>query len=224
MIATILLTIIWGIMIGILVSAPMGPTGILVIQRTLNKGWLPGFLTGIGAAVSDLFYAIVAVLGVAFIVDWIQHYQIPLQIIGSICIAFYGLYLWTSNPASSLNTSDKLASTNTRRLGGWLKFFFSGIGLTIINPSILFFYFVLFARTNFLFEADAAHWWLYPVGFGCIVAGALGWWTLITWAINKVRNHFKLRTLRIINRSIAILMYGIALFGFVTGIYSYLSH
>lgn len=221
MFTTLLLTIIWGIVIGILVSAPMGPTGILVIQRTLNRGWLPGFLTGIGAAVSDLFYAIVAVLGVAFIVDWIQAYQTPLQIVGSVCIAFYGLYLWMSNPASSLTTSDKLSSTNTRRVGGWLKFFFSGIGLTIINPSILFFYFVLFARTNFLFDADAEHWWLYPIGFGGIVSGALGWWVLITWAINKVRNHFKLRTLRIINRSIAILIYTIAAFGFVTGVYAY---
>ena len=38
-------------------SAPMGPTGMLVIQRTLNKGRWPAFYTGIGAALSDLTYS-----------------------------------------------------------------------------------------------------------------------------------------------------------------------
>ena len=46
-------TIVWGAVIGVLVSAPMGPTGILVIQRTLNKGRLPGLLTGLGAYAQD---------------------------------------------------------------------------------------------------------------------------------------------------------------------------
>ncbi len=219
MLTTAIFTILWGILIGILVSAPMGPTGILVIQRTLNKGWLPGFLTGLGAVLSDLFYAIISGLGIAFIVDWIQHYQITLQICGSLFIAGYGFYLWFSNPASSLGASDKLSQAATRKRRGWMKFFFTGFGLTISNPLIVFFYLALFARTNFLFDADAEHWWLYFLGFGCIAAGAVGWWILITWSINKIRNHFKLRTLKIINRSIATLMFSIALYGFGSGLH-----
>ena len=43
-----------GLAIGILISAPMGPIGMLVIQRTLSKGRWPAFFTGIGAALSDL--------------------------------------------------------------------------------------------------------------------------------------------------------------------------
>ena len=46
-----------GVLIGILMSAPMGPIGMLVIQRTLNKGRWPAFYTGIGAALSDLTYS-----------------------------------------------------------------------------------------------------------------------------------------------------------------------
>ena len=42
-----------GLLIGIIASAPMGPVGILCIQRTLNKGRWYGFITGIGAAISD---------------------------------------------------------------------------------------------------------------------------------------------------------------------------
>ena len=36
-----------GIVIGVLASAPMGPVGILCIQRTLNKGRWYGFVTGV---------------------------------------------------------------------------------------------------------------------------------------------------------------------------------
>ena len=45
-----------GLAIGILISAPMGPIGMLCIQRTLNKGRWPAFFTGLGAAFSDLLF------------------------------------------------------------------------------------------------------------------------------------------------------------------------
>ena len=51
---SLIYVIIRGIAIGVLISAPMGPIGMLVIQRTLNKGRRPAFYTGIGAALSDL--------------------------------------------------------------------------------------------------------------------------------------------------------------------------
>ena len=52
-----------GMLIGVIASAPMGPVGILCVQRTLNKGRWFGFATGIGAAVSDIIYAAFAGFG-----------------------------------------------------------------------------------------------------------------------------------------------------------------
>ena len=51
-------TFITGMIIGVLVSAPTGPLGILCIQRTLHKGRLNGIVTGLGATTSDLVYAV----------------------------------------------------------------------------------------------------------------------------------------------------------------------
>ena len=61
-----------GLLIGIFISAPMGPVGMLVIQRTLNKGRLPALFTGIGAAFSDLTYSLLTGLGISFITDFIE--------------------------------------------------------------------------------------------------------------------------------------------------------
>ena len=44
-----------GFLIGVLASAPMGPVGILTVQRTLNKGRWEGFATGVGASIRSPF-------------------------------------------------------------------------------------------------------------------------------------------------------------------------
>ncbi|MBE6332567.1 MAG: LysE family translocator [Bacteroidales bacterium] len=226
--AVTVLTLLWGIGVGILVSAPMGPTGILVIQRTLNKGWLAGFFTGIGAVFSDLFYAILSTFAVSLVVDWIDANQIMLFFVAGILIACYGVYLWRSNPASALN-SKEMSSTKMplevrtiSKVPGWsvMKFLFSGFGLTVSNPFIVVYFLTLFSRIGFIFVAAERHWGFYILFFICIACGAVAWWLLITWLINKIRNHFRLKTLRNINRSIAIVMFVIALWGVGNGVYT----
>lgn len=64
-----------GILIGIVASAPMGPVGVLCIQRTLNKGRWYGLVTGIGATISDFIYALITGFGMSFIVDIINNNQ-----------------------------------------------------------------------------------------------------------------------------------------------------
>jgi len=222
-----ILTILWGFIFGILVSAPMGPTGILVIQRTLNKGWLPGLFTGFGAVLSDLFYALLSTFAVSLVVTWIEDHQTSLLFAAGILILAYGIYLWYSNPASNINNADTSTAPNELpklrafpEVGLMLKFFFSGFGLTVSNPAIVFFFLMLFSRTGFIFIAADDHWIFYLFFFISIGCGAVCWWLLITWGINKVRNHFKLRTLKIINRSIACIMFVIALWSLGNGIYN----
>ena len=66
-----------GIIIGVLVSAPMGPIGMLCIQRTLNKGRWHGFVTGLGAALSDVIYAALTCLGMGVVVNFVEANQAP---------------------------------------------------------------------------------------------------------------------------------------------------
>ena len=60
-----------GLVIGISASIPLGPIGVLVVQRTLNKGHLSGFVSGLGAALSDTIYAVIAGFSLSFIVGFI---------------------------------------------------------------------------------------------------------------------------------------------------------
>src|SRR3712207_234616 len=86
--------ILKGLLIGIIASAPMGPVGILCVHRTLNKGRWYGFATGIGATISDVFYALLAAFGMGFIMDFIEDptYNFILQIVGSVVLLGFGIY------------------------------------------------------------------------------------------------------------------------------------
>ena len=89
-----------GILIGIMASAPMGPVGVLCIQRTLNKGRWYGFITGIAASVSDIIYALFTGFGMSFVMNFInnERNRFLLQISGSILLLIFGIYCYRSNP------------------------------------------------------------------------------------------------------------------------------
>ena len=129
-----------GLLIGILVSAPMGPIGMLCIQRTLNRGRWPAFFTGVGAGLSDLIYCLLTGLGLSFVTDFIQSNQSVLQVIGSIVLIVYAAYLFGANPSRALQPS-------SMQTGSYWKDFGTGFLFTFSNPLILFFIIGLFARS-----------------------------------------------------------------------------
>ncbi len=205
------LIIMHGLLIGIFVSAPMGPTGVLVIQRTLNKGRIPAFFTGLGAALSDLIYCLLSGLGLAFVTDFIESNKEIIQIAGSGFLMAYCLYLFLHNPSRQLQKQAEMARTETP----W-KDFLTGFLFTFANPLILFFILGLFARFNFL-DSDY-HWWHYVAGYIAICAGALAWWWAVTFFVTKLRNHFNMRSMWIINRVIGAILMIMAIVGIISGI------
>lgn len=202
-----------GFLIGVLISAPMGPVGMLCIQRTLNKGRVAGLTTGIGASVSDLIYCLLTGFGLSFIEEFINRHQIVLQILGSLVLIGFGIYLFRKNPARQLKTPDD-APNNV-----WGDII-SGFFFTFSNPLILFFIVGLFARFNFLLpEFKYYH---YVAGYASIIGGALVWWWVITFFVNKVRAHFNVRSLWLINRIIALILMAMAGVGLFMGVKSYI--
>lgn len=202
-----------GLAIGALISAPMGPIGMLIIQRTLSKGRWPAFFTGLGAALSDLLYCLLAGFGLSFITDVIERHQFALQVFGCIVLAAFGLFLFRKNPTRSLKT----AEVDGRSYWGD---FISGFFLTVSNPLILFFIIGLFARFNFILpEYEIFHYiWAYVTIFG----GAMIWWYIVTLLVNKLRSRFNVRSLWLVNRIVATILIAMAVIGVALAINEHL--
>ncbi|MDE6631521.1 MAG: LysE family translocator, partial [Muribaculaceae bacterium] len=204
----LLLMILRGLVIGVVVSAPMGPVGIYCIQRTLDKGRLSGLYTGVGAAVSDLIYCLLTGFGLSFIEDFINIHRSPIQLLGSVVLIFFGIWLIRKKPDDSIAADADHGAPS--REGDILK----GFALTFSNPLILFLIIGLFAQFNFVIEG--MKFYHYILGFVGIIAGALGWWWLVTHFVDKLRGHFTQRTMKLINRVIGCIILVFA----AVGIYS----
>lgn len=203
-----------GILIGILASAPMGPVGVLCIQRTLNKGRWYGFVTGIGAAVSDIFYALITGLGMSFVMEFIESGRnlFYLQISGSILLLIFGIYCFKSNPTKKMHISGKQKGSLVHN--GVTAFF-----VTFSNPLIIFLFMGCFAQLAFVVPHHPLEM---CVGYLSIVLGALLWWYGLTWLIDKIRGNFTTNGIVIINRVIgsAVMIFSLLiLFGTIFNIY-----
>ena len=64
-----------GFLVGMCASAPIGPIAILVVQKSLSKGHMAGFVSGLGASVVDTLYAFIAIFALAFAQKLIEAHQ-----------------------------------------------------------------------------------------------------------------------------------------------------
>jgi threonine/homoserine/homoserine lactone efflux protein len=200
-------TVYKGIIIGILVSAPMGPIGLMCIQRTLNKGRWHGFFSGVGAAVSDLIYAMITCLGLGIVISFVETHQNILQIIGSLLLLLFGLYTFLSKPEEHYRSqgSGKKSTYSQDAITAFL--------LTLSNPLIILLYIALLAQFNFIAPDETIS--SIVVGLFCIMLGAICWWFVITTIVGKLRSIFKLRGLWIMNQVVGIVIMILALMGIV---------
>ena len=188
-----------------LISAPMGPIGMLVIQRALSKGRWAGMFTGVGAAISDLIYCLLTGFGLSFITDFIDRQQQPLQMVGGMVIVIFGLYLFHKNPAGGLKAAEDKTANNY-----WTDFV-TGFLLTFSNPLILFFTVGLFTRFSFIMPDYGIYHYL--AAFAMIFIGAILWWFIVTYLVNKLRRRFNVRSLWLVNRIVGSVLIGMGAVG-----------
>lgn len=187
-----------GIVIGVLASAPMGPVGILCIQRTLNKGRWYGFVTGVGAACSDIVYALFTGLGMSFVMDFVSNSEnkFYLQIFGSLMLLVFGIYCFKSDPMKNMHKSSNKQGTLMHN--GITAFL-----VTLSNPLIIFLFIFLFAQFAFVVPKRPLEM---SIGYASIVLGAMLWWFGLSWLVDKVRGKFDQSGILIINRVVGCIV------------------
>ena len=203
---TIIQFIVKGLIIGIIASAPMGPVGVLTVQRTLNKGRWYGFVTGIGAAISDILYAAISLVGISLVMDFVEkpRNMFWLKLIGSVMLFIFGLYTFLSHPGNVKHVQGKRGSLMHNGLTGFL--------VTLSNPLIIFLFIALMARFDFVISKN---YFAQGIGYMAIFGGAMIWWFSLTAIIDKVRNRFQDDTIWKMNCTIGVIVMIAALVGCV---------
>ena len=180
-----------GIKVGFLASIPLGPIGVLCIQRTLQKGRLAGFISGIGAATSDTIYAIIAGFSLSYIVTFIEKQSFWLQLVGAVILIILGIHIFRSNPAVQLRK-------HRRGESNLLHDYISTFLLTISNPLAVFIFIAFFAGFGVV-NPDAGLIGQLIMIIGVFI-GASCWWLTLTSIVGFFRSAVNLRRLYWINK------------------------
>ena len=195
--AMFLTLIVKGILIGLLVSIPLGPIGVLVIQRTVNKSRIAGLLSGMGAALSDTIYAIIAGFSLTFVVDFIRENEIIFQSIGGLVVLALGIHIFFKNPVTDLRR---------KRLGGNTHFkdIISTFLVTFSNPLSVFVFLAIFTSSGVAVSLEKPYHSFFVI-LG-IFTGAFIWWFSLSGIVSLFRHKISLRVLWWINKAAGLIM------------------
>jgi len=182
-----------GMAIGFLAAAPTGPSGVLVIQRTLNKGRGKGFLTGLGVTVSDSVYIIITMMCLSLVLGYLENPTVALvvKLAGCMLLLVFGFTTVRNNPLAQ-------SKDITVRKDSLWQIMLTGFLVAIVNPLVVFFYMGLF--TFFGVPVDDLSPVLKLETYLFVLMGDVCWWFTLSYLINKLRNRFDLRGLWLINR------------------------
>ncbi|GHV26046.1 hypothetical protein FACS1894176_05990 [Bacteroidia bacterium] len=183
----------------------------MCIQRTLYKGRWHGFASGVGAALSDFIYALITGLGMGFVVTFVENNQLILQIVGSLLLMWYGVYIYRSQPPHLRKPS------NPAKKYSYTQDVITAFFLTLSNPLIVFLFIALFARFNFI-DPDETFYSIL-IGLVSIFFGALLWWFALTTLVGKLRRIFKDRGLLIMNHVVGIVIFLLSLVGLILSLF-----
>jgi len=206
-----------GAVLGLMIAAPVGPIGLLCIRRTIQKGWLIGFATGLGAALADTIFGAVAAFSVSAIVEFIQHYNIFIHMIGGAFLLFVAYHTWRDRPKppeEPMGIVKKfLGLTKEQTLMGSLKGFLTGFAITMTNPATIFGVLAVVATFGELkSDADA------PVIVSGMLSGSALWWLMLSGGVALLRAHFTENRIIMINRGTAVVLALIGLWAVTSGL------
>ena len=195
------------LLVGLLASIPLGPIGLICVQRTVARGHWDGFASGWGAALADTIFAAIALLGLSYIIDFIDRNSALLQVIGGLVIAVLGYVIYRRNPIRHLRHPKQGQSFLQDALYVML--------LTLTNPLAIFLFLALFAAFDVV--ADPELPWQYVVAIVGVHLGACSWWYSLTYGVGRMRCHLRARQLFWFSKISGLVILVLGLVAAVTG-------
>ncbi len=192
--------LIQGMIVGVALAAPVGPVGVICIQRALTLGRWSAVTAGLGAAVADAIFGAVAGLGLVLVQAFVETHQMIFTLAGVAILVWLGVGTWRK-PASAARRESLVSA-------GLAKDFVTTFSLAIVNPATMFAAFGLFAAFG---PVDAGS---RPIAAGLLVSGVFlgsaAWWLFLSSVTVALRQHM-LSNIAAVNKGSAILLFVFAL-------------
>lgn len=190
-----------GLILGLFIAAPVGPIGLLCINRTLHQGGRFGFVSGLGAATTDAFYGSIAAFGLDIVSNFLVSQHTWIRLIGGTFLVYLGVKGILSKPAQNAIES------NVR---GLFWNYSSTLALTLTNPMTIFSFVAVFAAMGV--QSAANDYLSAAVTVLGVFLGSSLWWLTLSSVVHLARlklHHGLVKWIGVVS-SLVILGFGIA--------------
>ncbi|MDO8643385.1 MAG: LysE family transporter [bacterium] len=169
------------LLVGLIISLPVGPIAILILQRSLKLGYLAGLASGIGAAVADGLFAFLAAFGIAALTLWIQESIGWVRPVGGMVLIGLGVHFFFQKPPE-LKTEEVLTP---RFLHHYTWDGFSNFILTLTNTMTILAFVALFTASQIVPEDPTKINYLEIISG--VFCGSLFWWVTMVTLSHKIK-------------------------------------
>jgi len=186
-----------GILLGLAVSMPLGPIGIILINRTIKRGMLSGFFSGLGLASADTLLAVLAALGFNVILSFINQERFIISVIAGLIIIGIGAKIFLSNPVKDIRNKEKANKSLWRD-------YYSVFVLSISNPYTIFIFVAFFSgvHINGDVKPELVPFFLIPG----VLIGTITWWFFLSYFVSRFKKNIRLRVIVRVNKVAGIVV------------------
>lgn len=188
------------VLAGLAIAAPVGPIGIICIKRTLDYGFARGFASGLGAAIADGCYGLIAAVSMTSALSLISPHATLMNTCAALVLFKIGIDTVRSAPRDSSQT----AAENEKK--GLFSAFLSTLFLTFLNPMTIMSFIAVFASVG-VKELEAAKESTLIIVLG-VFLGSLLWWLVLCVLVSKARATLSKNSIRTINRISGVVVIG----------------
>lgn len=173
-----------GFGIGLAISIPVGPVGVLIMRRTLTEGLLSGAVAGFGSAIGMALYGSIAGFGLTAVSGLMLTHQRSLKLVGGVLLLYLGYAIARATPPAKAPVSRDAGSVAL--LAGS---FGSTLFLTVTSPAVLIYFLTLFANVG-LIDKERSYAAASTL-VGGVFAGAAAWWLTLGIIVSLLRSRLK---------------------------------
>ena len=193
-----------GIIIGILVAAPVGPVNVLCIQRAIERGFWGGIAAGLGAMLGDGLIALCAAMGVGAISGAVQDHRMTIQVLGGLVLFLFGMQLYFASPR--IVPMAWVTEEGAETLRDFVWDIPQTFLLTITNPGAVLGLFAIFGGVSSFVEVESYVDALTIVA--AVMGGSFLWWFGLSHLIGRFRHLLNEQRLQLINQITGLLLLG----------------
>ena len=183
-----------GLIVAIIFGVPAGAIGALTIHRSLQSGFVAGFVTGLGSTAADVIYACLGVFSVSVISEVLLAHQNAIRMVGGVFIILLGIGIFCKK-------GERLQSANAEaRLPAC---FATSFAVAIANPATILSFITAFAVLGIEEKPSTFDGIQLVIG---IALGTTAWWAVLAGITSIFQQRMTAHAMKILHMILGVFL------------------